>query len=293
MGVRRFEYFADHMEPLLFRNVVKKGSAFFKATMKAVENAGLEIWSGATARISYLLNMLSHPYEDMREGAREWMRAFIDQTAAFGASYISGHYDCMSIPQMNEDLQGWLDRACDELAGISHYAADRGLKAIFIEQMHRPQLQPNTIERAQYMIERMNKQSAIPIHIHLDTGHMAHVKGDPAHSEADKDPIKWLETPFGANEMLLVHAQQTDATASRHWPFTKEYNKRGIIDVSEVICAIERSGVKEAVIALEILFHRGTPIEDIEPALVESADCWREAFAEAGYTERDSVFAKE
>ena len=258
-----------------------------------MKREGLEIWSGATARVSYLLNMLSHPYEDMRECGREWMRAFIDETRAFGAKYISGHYDCMSFAQVDEDLDGWMDRVCDELAGISVYAKEKGLDGIFLEQMHRPQLQPNTISRAQYMLDRINAKSEVPFYIHIDTGHMAHVSGDPAHTARDKDPMKWLETPFGRNEMLLVHAQQTDAHASRHWPFTKEYNRKGIIDARKAIEAIERSGVKKAFIALEILFPRGTRIEEMEPALVESAEYWRTAFKALGYTERDCILVKE
>jgi sugar phosphate isomerase/epimerase len=293
MGVRRFEYFADHIEPVVFRRVHEERSEFFKATVEAVKREGLEIWSGATARVSYLLNMLSHPYEDMRECGREWMRAFVDETRAFGAKYISGHYDCMSFAQADGDLDGWIDRVCDELAGISVYAKEKGLDGIFLEQMHRPQLQPNTISRAQYMLDRINAKSEVPFHIHIDTGHMAHVSGDPAHTARDKDPMKWLETPFGRNEMLLVHAQQTDAQASRHWPFTKEYNRKGIIDARKAIEAIERSGVKKAFVALEILFPRGTRIEEMEPALVESAEYWRSAFKALGYTERDCILVKE
>ncbi|HHN47065.1 MAG TPA: hypothetical protein ENN09_06450 [Planctomycetes bacterium] len=185
-----------------------------------------------------------------------------------------------------------MDRVCDEIAAVSEYAAQRGMKGIFLEQMHRPQLQPNTIGRAQHMIGRINSKSAVPVHIHIDTGHMAHVRGDPVHGERDRNPLEWLGTPFGANEMLLIHAQQTDDQASRHWPFTAEYNRRGIIDPLKVIRAVERSGVREAVVALEILFLRGTRIEDIEAPLLESAQCWRDAFAAAGYAEKDATFAK-
>jgi len=291
MGLRRFEYFADHMEPFIFRDVMKNRSEFFQDTLKALKNNNLEIWSAATARVSYLLNMLSHPYEDMREIGRQWVKAFIDQAVVFDAAYISGHYDCLSKPQLQE-LDSWIDRMCDEMVAISEYAAEKGLKAIFLEQMHRPQLQPNTIERGQYILDRINRNSAVPVHMHLDTGHMAHVKDDPTHTDRDKNPVNWFEIKWGRNEMLLVHAQQTDTQASRHWPFTAEYNRKGIIDALEIIRRIERSCVKEAVIALEILFHRGTDIDVIEPQLVESADYWRDTFKQAGYIEKDSVFTK-
>ena len=47
--------------------------------------------------------------------------------------------------------------------------------------------------------------------------------------------------------------------------------------------ALASSGVEEAVIALEILFARGTPIETVEPAIVESAAYWRQALESLGY----------
>ncbi|MBN1809419.1 MAG: sugar phosphate isomerase/epimerase [Planctomycetes bacterium] len=292
MGLRQFEYFADHMEPVIFREVVRGQSRFFQATLDAMRERGLQAWSAATARVSYLLNLLSHPYDDMRAAAREWLHAFIDLAVALQAPYISGHYDCISRPQTAE-LDRWMDNACDEIVLASEYAAAKGLKAIFLEQMHRPQLQPNTIERAHYMLDRINRSSAVPVHMHLDTGHMAHVKGDPAHTDTDKDPINWFGTPWGANEILLVHAQQTDDLASRHWPFTVECNGRGIIDAGEIIRAIEKSGVKRAVIALEVLFPRGSDIEEIEGPLVESAEYWRKALGEAGYSPWNDVFSKE
>lgn len=291
-GLKEFEFFADHLEPVLFREVIQNRSEFFQAAQRAIEKNSLKVWSGATARISYLLNMLSHPFEDMRECARSWIKAFMDLSAALGARCISGHYDCLSIPQMNEDLDGWIDRLCDELAGLSYYAVETGIEAIFLEQMHRPQLQPNTIRRAKYMLERINSSSEAPFHMHLDLGHMAHVKGDPEHKGNDKDPLQWLAAPFGSNEMLLIHAQQTDSKASRHWPFTSEYNEKGIIDAVECIRAVEKSGVSECVIALEILFPRGTGINVIEPAIIESACYWRNALKQEGYKDNDGVYTR-
>ena len=291
-GLRQFEFFADHIEPVLFRNVIQNRSEFFQATQRAIEENGLEVWSGATARISYLLNMLSHPFEDMRECARSWVKAFMGLSVALGARCISGHYDCLSIPQMKEDLDGWIDRACDELAELTRYAAEAGIEAVFLEQMHRPQLQPNTIERARYILERTNSAGGIPVHMHLDLGHMAHVKDDPKHGTQDKDPLEWLAAPFGSNKILLVHAQQTDDQASRHWPFTAEHNAKGIIDARECIRAIEKSRVAECVIALEVLFPRGTEISVIEPAIVESATYWRRALEDEGYLEDNGVYAR-
>lgn len=283
-GLVEFEYFADHLEPVLFRRVVRERSEFFKATRQAIAGAGLKVWSGATARVSYLLNLLNHPYADMRREGLEWCKAFIDLARALDAPYISGHYDIMSKRDLAGDFRGAMQRIVDGLVAMSEYAARKGLSAIFLEQMHRPQLQPNTLARSRELLAAINARSAVPVRMHLDMGHAAPVFDDPTHGPRDKDPYAWLAEPWGDNRLVLVHTQQSDAAASRHWPFTPEFNAKGLIDGRRAIEALASSGVGEAVLAFEILFARGTPIEAIEPSITASAAYWREALESLGYT---------
>jgi hypothetical protein len=291
MRVRRFEYFIDHLEPALFRSVVEGRTAFFRDTLEAIRTHELEVWAGATARISYLQNMLSHPWPDMRAAALDWMKAFYDLTVALGARYVSGHYDVIPKPDVARDLTGAVDRLCDHIVASSEEAKARGIEGIFIEVMHRAQLQPYTIEGAHYILERC-RDAAVPVHLHYDTGHSAFVRGDPAHGEPDRDICQWLRTPFGRNELLLVHVQQCDDQASRHWPFTPEYNARGIVDGEWCIRAVEESGVARCVLSLEVLFPRGTEIEPIRRDLVESAGYWRRALSACGYREHAGEWRK-
>ena len=292
MGLRRLEYFADHMEPLLLRRVIEAESAFFQATRRALDEAGLEVFSAATGRISYRLNMLSHPYADCRREAVRWCRSLIDLAGKLGARYISGHYDLIAKPDAAQDLAGAIDRLVAGLLAVADYAAEVGLAGIFLEQMHRPQLQPYTIAGAHDLLGRLNTTAAVPFHIHFDTGHAAFIRGDPHHTAADRDIYRWLAEPFGRNEMLLVHAQQCDDEASRHWPFTERYNRCGIVDGRRVIRAVERSGVPRCVIALEVLFPRSTPLDVIRPAMLESADYWRAALEAEGYASDGWAYAK-
>ncbi len=284
-GLIEFEYFADHIEPVLFWPVIRDRTEFWQATVEAIEQYGLRPWSGATARVSYLMNLMSHPYPDMRRLGVEWCKRFIDLARGLGCKYISGHYDCMSKRQLAEAFDETVEKMIDGLVEASEYGAGVGLEAIFLEQMHRPQLQPNTIDRAQDILARANERSAIPIRMHLDTGHAAHVSPavDPQHTARDKDVYEWMKVPWTDRRMVLVHTQQTDEQASRHWPFTPQYNDRGILDARKAIDAMETSGVEEWALALEILFPRGTLIEEIKEGIVSSADYWRDAFQQAGY----------
>lgn len=291
-GLRQFEFFADHLEPVVFRRVVEEESEFLQAIRSSLERFSLSVFSGATARISYLLNMLSHPYPDMRACARDWVRALIDLTRKLGGRFISGHYDCISLPEVDQDLAGAVDRLVEELVEVSAYAREAGLEGIFLEVMHRPQLQPYTIVGARQLLNRLNHDAEVPFHIHIDTGHMAFVEADPGHTSEDRDVCRWLATPFGPNDWLLVHAQQCDRLASRHWPFTPGYNRIGIIDARSCIQAIEKSGVGRAAIALEILYPRGTPLERIRPDIVASAQYWRDALGNLGYQLEDGSYTR-
>jgi hypothetical protein len=219
----------------------------------------------------------------MRAEGVAWCCAFIDLALRLGGRYISGHYDCLGKRDLAENFDAAIERMIDGLVRVGEYAAKVGLEAIFLEQMHRPQLQPNTLSRGHRILEELNARSPVPFHMHLDLGHAAPVFDDPSHTARDKDPYAWMAEPWGANRIVLIHAQQCDREASRHWPFTPEYNRRGIIDARRCIEALASSGVGEAVIALEVLYPRGTRIEAIEPDIVASAEYWREALRGLGY----------
>jgi len=291
-GLKRFEYFIDHLEPGLFARVIEDESEFWQATAGAIAERGLTVFSAATARISYIQNMLNHPYADMRAVAMDWSKRFVDLALKLGAPYVSGHYDCISRPDVTGNFAAARARQIEGVIELSHYAAERGLECIFLEQMHRKQLIPYTIRGGQEILDEINARSAIPVRMHVDTGHAAHVRDDPEHTDEDKDPYAWLAAQYTDNRLLLVHVQQTDDQASRHWPFTDEYNARGIIDAGRAIRAIESSSVAHAVLALEILYPRGTDIGEISDGITASADYWRDALAATGYTEREGVYEK-
>jgi len=288
--LKEFEYFADHLEPVLFEDVWRQRTEFFTATLDAIRENALEVFSGATARVSYILNMLSHPFADMRRSAMRWCRAFVDMTLALGGKYISGHYDCMSQREVAENFAPAMRRLVELIVELSTYSAERGLEGIFLEQMHRPQLQPYTIRGAQEMLAAINDRAAVPVHMHIDTGHAAHVRGYSDHTAEDRDPYAWLAAAYGRNDKLLIHAQQTDDQASRHWPFTAHYNERGLIDAERVIEAVESSGVKECYVAMEILYPRATRIDMIKRELGESVEYWRSAFERRGYEKQGRYY---
>jgi len=277
------EFFADHMDPLFAREVIRQRSEYFQATARVLREGSIEVVSIGTGRLSYLQNLISHPYADMRAEGLRWLKGLADLAAALGARYVTGHYDYISAADLAAG-SGLVERMVEGLLGFAEYAGSVGLEAIFLEQMHSPALKPYTIAEGKEILAELNGSSRLPFYMHHDLGHMAHVSpDDPVHSDADKDPYAWLAHDFGSR-VAFVHCQQTDDVASRHWPFTREYNDRGIIDPARVISSLEGSGVERAYLSLEVLYERGTPLEVITRDYVESAESWRSALEAAGYS---------
>ena len=58
-------------------------------------------------------------------------------------------------------------------------------------------------------------------------------------SEGDGDPYQWLER--FACYSPIIHLQQTDGRTSTHWPFTPDFNERGIILGDSLLEAVTQS----------------------------------------------------
>jgi len=283
-GLRHLEFFADHMEPVIFANVIRERSEYFQATVRALRDNRLNVISVTTGRISYLLNVLNHPYADVRREGMRWCRAMVDLAAALGAPYASGHFDYISQKDLREREAECVQRIIDGMVELSQHAAEKGLRGLCLEQMHGPQLRPYTIAEGEEMLAEINERSAVPVYMMCDTGHMAHVSPDDArHTDEDKDPYAWLSRRYAGLDILFVHTQQTDREASRHWPFTGPCNEKGIIDPKRLIEAVELSGVATAYLSFEILWGRGAPMDTIVADIAESAETFRAALRDAGY----------
>jgi len=294
-GITHLEYFADHMEPVIYENVIRDRSEYFQATMDTIRRSRLSVASVTTGRISYLLNVLSHPYADARAEGMRWCRRMVDLAVALGARYCSGHFDYISQKDARKLGARAAQRIVDGLVELSEYAARHGLAGICLEQMHGPQLRPYIIPEMEQMLHSINARSAVPVYPMCDTGHMAHVSpADPDHGSQDKNPYAWLSRKYAGLDVIFVHIQQTDNQASRHWPFTAPFNAQGIIEPKKVVEAVERSGVAEAYLSLEILYARGTPLDQITPDIVASAEAFRGALRGLGYAcdEQDQAWKR-
>ena len=89
----------------------------------------------------------------------------------------------------------------------------------------------------------------------------------------DRDPYVWLKEIGSISP--LVHIQQTDGQYDNHWPFTYNYNQRGIIEPNKVVDALQISGAREVTLLLEI----SHPFEEDDRKVLsdwkQSIEFWR------------------
>ncbi len=289
-GLKLLEFYADHMEPLLARRVIEERSEYFQATVGALENAGIRVVSVGTGRISYMQNLFSHPFADMREEGFRWLEALVDLARALGAEYVGGHYDYIPLRTLERAGKRAVRLEIDGVLRFAELAAKKGLQGIFLEQMYLPTLKPYTISEAEEIYGELREKAAVPVMPHFDLGHMRSAPpDDPAHGARDKDVYAWLSNSFGS-ATVLVHCQQTEDGASRHWPFTRAAGERGIIDAGLVIEALSRSGAEEALLSMEIQYPRLTCIERIESDLVETVETFDSVLRAHGFKPKAGAY---
>jgi hypothetical protein len=80
---------------------------------------------------------------------------------------------------------------------------------------------------------------------------VGHACNPHAKDQRDRDPYTWL-IELGSDSPC-VHVQQTDGKGDRHWPFTKEFNKIGIIEAKKVISSLDKSGADQTYIYPEVV----------------------------------------
>jgi len=130
---------------------------------------------------------------------------------------------------------------------------------------------PSTIKETKWFYQRLNENSSLPFELCLDTGHGRRISGEAE----DNNPYAWLEE-FKDNN-LVIHLQQTDRMASRHWPFTEDLNQKGVIQAEKVI-NILKNNKKDIFFFLEVIYPPFEPFDElIIDDLKKSVKYWKKA----------------
>lgn len=289
--LKHLEFFADHLDPIFYANVIKKKSEYLQTILKWLEDEGVSVASVTTGRLSYLTNGLSHPYADMRAEGLRWCEGLAKLAKALGTKHIGGHFDYITLKDLERRPAEAVTRQLEGLLKLAAVCAKQGIESIFLEQMYTPSLKPYTINEADRIIEYLNERAAVRFDILVDTGHAALVpRGDRNHSNRDKDPYIWMSHKYPGVKKLWVHCQQTDREHTRHWPFTSRYNRLGYIAPDSIVQAALMSGCETIYLAFEVLYARGTPITQINGDMKVTGERFRRALHKAGYREHEGAW---
>lgn len=267
MGVRHVMFNIDLIDPYWPWDLQKR---LLDETLENCEKYGVSIvasFGGYHGHQHYLGN----PDPECRREAENFFRRAIRQTAylggkSFGTCFAIQTVRTNSDPVLRKEI---IDDALSSYERLAEYGAEMGLSSLAYEMTSVPRETCATFEENDYILDRC-ENFAIPMRICLDMGHIYH---NGLQEEAD--PLAWIQR-YGSR-CDVIDCQQTDKTGSHHWPFTEEYNAKGMIKGDEIVNAIEKSGASELLLAFEIRTPAYYPKDDMHlENLRASVEYWRQ-----------------
>jgi D-erythrulose 1-phosphate 3-epimerase len=213
---------------------------------------------------------LGHFDPEVRRESERWYRSAIRQTGYLGGRSFG---TCFAIQTVACDRDAMrrrqiMDEAVATYHRLAEYAAEVGLEALAYEMTSVRRETCATFAENDEMLQRCSDM-AVPMRVCLDLGHR-NLAGTPE----EANHLSWISR-YG-RQCDVIDCQQTDRAGSRHWPFTPEFNSKGIIRGDEVVAAIHASGAARVLLAFELrtaAYHpqEGTHIDSLR----QSVEYWR------------------
>ncbi len=268
LGIDTVQYCIDLVDPYYPWDLQRR---LLDETREAAEKFGIHIKSSFGGHHSHQ-HYLGHPDREVRQESERWYRRCIDQTAYLGAEGFGTCFAIMTVRDNTDPVRRSLimAEALEAYRRLGGYGAEKGLKYLSFETTSTDRESCATIAETRMVLDAL-RDMAIPMKLCLDVGHRNLGSRDPE----DADHLAWIRR-FG-RETATIHIQQTDNTASCHWPFTQAYNLKGIIDASRVLETVLCHGAGEILLALEVGAKAFYPHEfEYCDQLKASVDHWRE-----------------
>ena len=267
MGINYVMFNIDLIDPYWPWNLQKR---LCDRTLKACEERGISIRCSFGGHHSHQ-HYLGHPEVLVRREAENFLRRAVKQTAylggkSFGTCFAIQTVRCNNDHQLRNKI---IEDAIEAYHRIATYAAGKGLSALTYEVTSVPRETCATFKENDYVLDRCSDMD-VPLRIVLDMGHR-NLAGTPE----EADHLAWIRR-YG-KYCDVIDCQQSDLAASRHWPFTKEYNEKGCIRGDEVVAAIDESDAGEILLAFEIRAAAYHPQENrYLNDLKASVEYWRQ-----------------
>lgn len=270
LGLNIIEFDTDFLDPLYHKK--DKYLKIAKEIGELCKESAIDIHNVFSGSMTHYNNFLTHPDKRLRESGMRWCKGAVDIARKIGARGLGSHFN--TIPYyVIEDKQRY-EEMCNELFDsiikISNYSQRKGMKFLLWEQMYAPSEIPYRVEQTNHFFQKINARTQLPIKLALDVGHSCCYNFE--HSDEDTDPYKWIEKCGHLAEIIHIH--QTKKFTSDHLAFTKENNKIGIVHPEKVMEALDKSGVEEIYLILEIFYSIETDINTILREMEESVKYW-------------------
>jgi len=237
-GYRVHEFCGDVIDPFFSGD-----DDYQRATARAVKAAaaryGIHITDIYTGVATHRFHGLSHSDPSCRKRMVEWISRCMDLALEMGTDRIGGHWDAFSVEVLSDPRRHKeaFDRICGIFRDLAALGKQKGIAAIYNEQMYIPSEIPWKLDQAEQFLAEVNRDSAgCPVYLTVDVGHQA----GQAYglSAPDDDYAAWLRRFAPVAE--IIHVQQTTPDASHHWPFTATYNERGHVRMERILEAIQQ-----------------------------------------------------
>ena len=274
LELNNVQFSFDLLDPIIMEHDVFTHNC--KQIKKEADSYGVSIDTAITGEVPHKSNALLDPDPAKRNCYLKWYEKLMYGAGLMGAE-ASGVYMGTMSKKDNENptRRNFLIQVLmEEISHLTSIAKACGHDYFLWEPMSVPREIPCTINETKKLIERVNKTSHIPVMLCLDVGHGYINSGDPR----DANAYEWLKE--FKNISPVIHMQQTDGKGSRHWPFSDEYNKMGIIIPEKIFEIIEESELDKVMIAFEF-FYSAHAISE-ESALENlkiSVDYWKKAIS--------------
>jgi len=201
--------------------------------------------------------------------ARAWHVAAIETTSLLRAEGTGGHVGTMSLSAYRSLPERQLihRRLVDEVRHMASIAASLGQAYYLWELMPSALEPPHAPDEAIHLLSAANDDTPIPVRLCFDLGHCcAWALTRPGVPEA------WLEETLP--HVQVIHLQQTDGHADRHWPFSERHHARGIVDPAGIVNIARDSPLERVDLVLELGHDVSTPPADLVDDYKESVAAW-------------------
>ncbi len=267
LDVKNVQFSFDLFDP---RGSTEAAEHMASLITDATKSYNIYVHSTFTGLAEYSFNMLSHPDPILRSDSLGWFVRALDFTSLIGVKAFGGHIGAMSVNDYrNQTRRSLIEQVTlDTVNSLRTYAARKGIETILWEPMPVRREPPWSIADAERFLKEANRGPGAAVKLNIDVGHQCTLTG------ADGNPYEWIRRLAALSP--AIHLQQTDGKADRHWPFTEEYNSKGIIRPDKLIEAIDDSGAKEVYLFLEYIPAFELDDDRVLDELKQSVSYWKQ-----------------